>query len=131
MKEYVCWVFLISLAGTILAGLYNRLSLTKYRVSNVRIPDGFDGYRIAVVSDLHAERFGKKQQELIALLRKVPCDLICLTGDIISRDAADFAPVWAFIDAMAGIPMVYISGNHEPSLEDYDLLLNGDHVCPL
>ena len=29
----------------------------------------FDGYRIAVVSDLHAERFGEKQEELIAMLR--------------------------------------------------------------
>jgi len=49
------------MAGAIFVGFHNQLLLTEYTVSNSRIPDGFDGYRIAVVSDLHAERFGEKQ----------------------------------------------------------------------
>ncbi len=124
MKKYACWIFLLLLAGMMFVGFHNQLSLTEYRISNSRIPDGFDGYRIAVVSDLHAEYFGEEQQELIAMLRESECDLICLLGDIVSHDTTDFSPVWEFIDGMAGIPMVYVAGNNELSLENYDLFLS-------
>lgn len=125
MKKYLCWIFLLFLAGVMLAGFHNQLTLTEYRISNSRIPAGFDGYRMAVVTDLHAERFGEKQQELISLLRKSECDLICLLGDMVSHDTTDFSPVWELIDAMAGIPMVYVAGNNELSLENYALFLSG------
>lgn len=124
MKKCICWIFLILLTGLIIAGFNNRLSLTKYTVSNPRIPDSFDGYRIAVVSDLHAESFGEEQQELIALLRGTECDLICFLGDLVSHDTIDFSPAWALIDGMAGTPMVYVAGNNELLLDHYDLFLS-------
>jgi len=68
MKKYIWWIVLLLLAGALFAGFHNELSLTEYKISNARIPDGFDGYRIAVVSDLHAKSFGQKQQELIGML---------------------------------------------------------------
>lgn len=125
MKKYAGRFFLLLLAGILFAGFYNQLTLTEYTISNPRIPDGFDGYRIAVVSDLHAERFGEKQQELNAMLRKSECDLICLLGDIVSHETTDFSPVWEFVEGMAGIPMVYVAGNNELSLENYDHFLAG------
>ena len=125
MKKFLCWTFLLFLAGMIFFGLYNRLSLTEYRVSNSRIPDCFDGYRIAVVSDLHAERFGEKQHDLIAMLRGSDCDLVCFLGDMVSHDTTDFSPVWELIDGMAGMQMVYVAGNNELSLANYDLFLAG------
>lgn len=124
MKKLVCLVFLLFLAGMIVVGFSNQLTLTEYIISNSRIPDSFDGYRIAVVSDLHAERFGEKQQKLIAMLRESECDLLCLLGDIVSHDTTDFSPVWEFIAAMAGIPMVYVAGNNELSLANYDHFLS-------
>ena len=119
MKKLICWVLLLLLAGTILIGLDNRLTLTEYTIANDRIPSGFDGYRIAVVSDLHAVSFGERQQELLAMLRRTECDLICILGDIVDHDTADFTPVWDFIDGMAGIPMLYVAGNNELSMADY------------
>lgn len=124
MKKIAGWLFLIFLAGMLLVGFDNQLSLTEYSISNSRIPDSFDGYRIAVVSDLHAERFGEKQQELIAMLRASECDLICLLGDMVSHDTTDFSPVWELLDGLSGIPMVYVAGNNELSLENYDLFLS-------
>lgn len=123
MKKYVGWIFLLFLAGIMLVGFHNQLSLTEYQISNSRIPDHFDGYRIAVVSDLHAERFGPEQQELISLLRDSECDLICLLGDMVSHDTTDFSPFWELTDGMAGIPMIYVAGNNELSLENYDFFL--------
>lgn len=124
MKRKMRWIFLLILAGILFWGSYNQLTLTEYRISNSRIPDSFHGYRIAVVSDLHAQSFGERQQDLIAMLRETECDLICLLGDVVSHDTADFTPVWDLIDGMAGTPVVYVAGNNELLLEDYDLFLS-------
>ena len=124
MKKYISLIFLLALAGIMIAGFHNQLTLTEYTITDSRIPEGFDGYRIAVVSDLHAQRFGENQQELTAMLRGSDCDLICLPGDIISHDTTDFSPVWELIDSMAGIPMAYAAGNNELLLENYDAFLS-------
>lgn len=124
MKKRVLWIFLLFLSVIIMVGLNDRLSLTEYRISNSRIPDSFDGFRIAVVSDLHAERFGEEQQELITMLQESECDLICFLGDMVSHDTADFSPVWELVDGMAGIPMVYVAGNNELSLKNYASFLS-------
>lgn len=123
MKKWVLRIFLLFLLATLIVGLNSPLTLTEYRITNSRIPDSFDGYRIAVVSDLHAMRFGKEQQDLIHLLRESECDLICLSGDIVSHDTTDFSPVWELIDRLAGIPMVYVAGNNELSMKDYGSFL--------
>lgn len=117
-------MLLLFLLATIVVGLNHQLSLTEYRISNSRIPDSFDCYRIAVVSDLHAERFGEEQRDLVKLLRASECDLICFLGDMVSHDTTDFSPVWELIDGMAGIPMVYVAGNNELSLENYAFFLS-------
>lgn len=124
MKKYICLIFLLTFAGMIFFGLNHQLSLSEYTIANPRIPESFDGYRIAVVSDLHAERFGDKQQELTALLRESDCDLVCLLGDMVSHDTTDFSPVWEFIDGLAGMPMVYVAGNNELLLDDYAIFLS-------
>ena len=124
MKKRLLSIFLLFLLATMIVGLNRPLSLTEYSVSNSRIPDSFDGYRIAVVSDLHVKRFGQKQQDLISMLRLSRCDLVCLAGDMISHDTTDFSPVWELIDGLSGIPMVFVAGNNELSLENYDSLLS-------
>lgn len=124
MKKWVLRIFLLFLLAAIVVGLNHQLTLTEYRISNSRIPDSFDGYRIAVVSDLHAERFGEDQQELITMLKESECDLICFLGDMVSHDTADFSPVWELLDGMAGIPMVYVAGNNELSLKNYGFFLS-------
>ena len=125
MKKRILGILLLLfLAAAIIAGLINPLSLTEYSISNSRIPDSFDGYRVAVVSDLHAERFGKEQKDLISLLRESACDLVCFSGDIVSHDTTDFSPIWELIDGLSDIPMVYVAGNNELSLKNYGFFLS-------
>lgn len=125
MKKHIFRLFLLFLLAAMIVGWNHQLTLTQYGISNSRIPDGFDGYRIAVVSDLHAERFGEEQRELLAMLRGAECDLICFLGDMVSHDTGDLSPVWELVDGMAGVPMVYVAGNNELSMKDYDLFLSG------
>ena len=125
MKKWALRIFLFFLLPTLMIGLNNQLTLTEYEISNSRIPEGFDGYRIAVVSDLHAKRFGDQQQELIHMLQNSGCDLICILGDAVSKDTVDFSPLWEFVDGMSGTPMVYVAGNNELALKNYDEFLAG------
>lgn len=124
MKKFIGLILLIAVVVFVILGLNTRLTVAEYTVSNSRIPSSFDGYKIAVVSDLHAESFGENQAELVGLLRESKADLICLTGDIVSDDTTDFSPVWAMTDAIKDIPMVYVAGNNELVLNDYDLFLS-------
>ena len=50
-------------------------------------PAAFQGYRIAVLSDLHGKQFGEDNQRLINYVAGLDPDCIALTGDFIDREA--------------------------------------------
>lgn len=87
-------------------------------------PDGFAGYRIAVISDLHGKEFGEDNQRLIDYVRDLEPDLIAVTGDLI-HDPAQMTMVKSVAKGLASIaPSYYVTGNHEwaakvvPQLEE-------------
>ena len=87
-------------------------------------PDGFAGYRIAVISDLHGKEFGEDNEKLIDYVRDLEPDLIAVVGDLI-HDPAQMAMVTPVAKGLASIaPSYYVTGNHEwaakvvPELED-------------
>ena len=59
------------------------LELNTYTISSRGLPDAFDGYRIAQVSDLHNAEFGDGNQRLLNMLREAEPDMIAITGDLI------------------------------------------------
>ena len=59
----------------------NGLSSDTITVSSA--PDGFAGYRIAVVSDLHAKEFGEGNRVLLDYVRDLEPDLVAVVGDIL------------------------------------------------
>lgn len=76
-------------------------------------PDGFAGYRIAVVSDLHAKEFGENNQRLLRFVEGLEPDLIAITGDLVHEEA-QLAMVPAVAEGLAAIaPTCYVTGNHE------------------
>ena len=71
-------------------------------IVSARLPEGFDGFRIAQISDLHAREFGKDNEHLVDLVRASKPDLIALTGDLADerRDPAALRP---FLRALCAI----------------------------
>ena len=93
------------------------LELNVYTVSSGRLPEAFDGYRIAMVSDLHSARFGKDNQKLLEMLRQAEPDLIALTGDLVDRRRLEIPVALAFVrEAVKIAPCYYVMGNHEGKL---------------
>lgn len=102
------------------------LELNTYTISSRGLPDAFDGYRIAQVSDLHNAEFGGGNQRLLDMLREAEPDMIAITGDLIDSRKTNIAVALAFAEEAVRIaPCYYVSGNHEARVTEYRELKAG------
>lgn len=102
------------------------LELNTYTISSERLPEAFDGYRIAHVSDLHNAELGKDNEKLLNMLREAKPDIIAITGDIIDSRNTDIDIALRFTKAAMEIaPCYYVTGNHEARVSMYDELKAG------
>jgi len=102
------------------------LKINEYEILSDRIPQGFDGFRIAQVSDLHNAEFGEENWKLIKMLSQTDPDIIVLTGDLIDSRQTDLDVALEFAWQAGKIARVYyVSGNHEARVPEYEDLKNG------
>ena len=102
------------------------LEVNEYEVVSDRIPQGFEGFRIAQVSDLHNAEFGEGNEKLIQLLSQTDPDIIVLTGDLIDSRHTDIEIALDFARlAIKLAPVYYVSGNHEARVHEYEDLKIG------
>ena len=81
------------------------------------LPDGFEGFRIVHLSDIHGHEYGENSGELLEKVREQEPELIVITGDLIDQES-QFAMVPALARGLAAIaPTYYVTGNHEWSVE--------------
>lgn len=101
------------------------LQVTRYTVESADLPESFDGFRIAHVSDLHNAEFGAGNKKLLALLEDNAPDIIVITGDIVDSRRTDIDVALHFVrEAVKIAPCYYVTGNHESRVEEYALLEN-------
>ena len=82
----------------------------EYDVSSAKIPAGFEGFRIAQISDLHGNE--RLYPQLLKAVKDAGPDIIVLTGDI--ADSEDQWPaLGALLKELSFAPLYYVSGNHE------------------
>ena len=102
------------------------LELNTYIVSSSKLPDSFNGYRIAHVSDLHNTEMGKDNEKLLVMLRDADPDMIAITGDLIDSRNTDIEVALQFIrEAVKIAPCYYVTGNHEARVNEYGELKTG------
>ena len=106
-------VTLLVLAAAVGWFWWQQNGLSSETISVTSAPDGFAGYRIAVISDLHGKEFGEDNEKLIDFVRDLEPDLIAVTGDLI-HDQDQMAMVRPVAKGLASIaPTYYVTGNHE------------------
>ncbi len=115
-------VFILMIIWVIWAN--TALELNKITVENPKIPQAFDGYIIAHVSDLHNDEIGEGNETIINMLRETNPDMIAMTGDIVDSIKSGEDVAYDFIKKAAEIaPCYYVTGNHEPrSAEKFAIL---------
>ena len=102
------------------------LELNTYTVSSSKLPQSFDGYRIAHVSDLHNAEMGKDNEKLLTILRDAYPDMIAITGDLIDSRSTNVEIALNFIrEAVKIAPCYYVTGNHEARVNEYGELKAG------
>ncbi len=102
-------IFLIALALLAAAALYRGLVVRRYEVETVKAAD----VRFALVSDLHADRYGEGQEDLLKLIRGQQPDAILMAGDMID-DVSSNGPTLEFMQGAADIaPCFYVTGSHD------------------
>jgi len=91
-----------------------RIVVTEFEVESTQLPESFDGYRIAHVSDLHNDEFGEGNEELLALIKSTEPDMIAITGDLLDSRRTDVEKALHFVQqALKIAPCYYVTGNHE------------------
>ena len=102
------------------------LELNTYTITSSKLPQSFDGYRIAHVSDLHNTEMGKNNEKLLAMLRDADPDMIAITGDLIDSRNTDIEVALKFVrEAVKIAPCYYVTGNHEARVNEYGELKAG------
>ncbi len=96
------------------------LELNAYVISGNKVPEAFQDYRIAQVSDLHNAQMGKDNEKLIQKLESADPDIIVITGDLIDSRRTDVDVATSFIEkALEIAPCYYVTGNHEARVAEY------------
>ena len=95
-----------------------RIVVTKIEVESACLPESFDGYRIAHVSDLHNDEFGEDNEKLLALIKEAEPDMIAITGDLLDSRRTSVEKAQNFVQQAVQIaPCYYVTGNHESRIE--------------
>ena len=103
------------------------VGITRYTVTSNRLPHSFDGYKIAVVSDLHNAQFGNNNSQLVEKIKKEHPDIIAITGDLVDSNRTDIEIAIQLVSRLTEIaPCYYVTGNHEAWInEQYKELEKG------
>lgn len=110
---FICALLLAALVCWIAWG-NKALTVTHYSVSSEALPKSFDGFRIAHISDLHNDTFGKENETLLGLIQDAAPDIIVVTGDLLDSYNTDVEAAAAFMESAVTIaPCYYVLGNHE------------------
>ncbi len=118
----------ISLAISLLAMAYLIFGATEgkqhFQVKEVTIesediPQGFDGYRIVQLADIHAGSWGENTQPMqkaVNIINNLQPDLIVFTGDLVNNLASELDPFIPIFSQLQGTDGVYsVLGNHDYS----------------
>lgn len=88
------------------------------------LPVSFDGFRIAHLSDMHANIFGKDSERLYSAIKKSKPHIIVITGDLIGHDGEVDIVVPQLKRLLEIAPVYYATGNHEWSTKEIYLLFD-------
>lgn len=102
-----------------IGALYTRkqIEVTHVEVSSDRLPESFEGFRIAQISDLHVGTWGNDTgfiDRLVDSVNKQQPDIILFTGDIVNRQTGELAPFMKSLSRLKAPLGVYsVLGNHD------------------
>lgn len=100
----------------------NSIQISEHEYQSQTVPEAFDGFTIAQISDLHNKNFGHFQDKLIAELDAIDPDIIVITGDIIDRRHYELEIALDLVKGAVKIaPVYFVTGNHEAWSDQFEI----------
>ena len=121
-RRFVSNIALITAAlpfGALLYGMFRgkyQYQVLSYALTFADLPEAFDGYTIAHVSDIHCGSFDDQEKVAygIALVQEQKPDLILFTGDLVNNRADELDPWQEVLGGLSAPDGVYsVLGNHD------------------
>ena len=128
MKTKTKIIILISIILLLLLSLYlhfenNYLQVSYYTIESNKIPQAFDGFKIAQISDFHNTKSKKLTNDLVKEIKNSKPDIIVLTGDLIDSYKLNINTAISFVKKINPVaPVYYVTGNHEARIKSYEEL---------
>ena len=90
-----------------------QLDITRFAVTSSQLPHGFDGLKIAQLSDLHLHRISRAYRTAIDVIGREHPALVAITGDLVDRPEETSACLsyLSQLCAVARVPVVVVPGN--------------------
>ncbi len=108
----VVLLILIMVSWTIWGNLSVKTS--QLTVTSKDLPEAFDNFSIAHISDLHNAEYGKNNETLIDILKAESPNIIAITGDLIDSNHTNLETALSFVQQAVKIaPCYFVTGNHE------------------
>ncbi|CVI70389.1 phosphodiesterase YaeI [Clostridiales bacterium CHKCI001] len=99
----------------------HRLVVTEYEIASPKLEQIWEGYRIAVLGDLHNNEFGENNETLIRAVKDANPDIILIVGDLMvvkEWKEKDFSVTDTILKGLSKLaPVYYANGNHELRME--------------
>lgn len=90
------------------------IQVTEQKIKNEKIPDSFDGYKIAHISDIQNEYSEKKLTKLLNKIKNNKPDIIVITGDLVDAQKYDVDSTLEVVKGLVEIsPTYFVYGNHD------------------
>lgn len=123
-KKY--WILLLLLFTVVWNVYWNRtISVHTYVHTNRAVPEGFDGFRIVQLTDIHSVRSTAQRELIYEKTAAQEPDIICITGDLVDsryyslHGVEGEAETLALLEQLLQLaPVYYVYGNHEMILLD-------------
>lgn len=105
----------------------NHVAIKEYEVKSGAIGEAFDGYTMVVMSDLHDNGAGKRNNRMMASIRRIHPDAVMVAGDMVMarKGICRYGECVRLLKRLAfRYPVYYGIGNHEERMgrnrEAYD-----------
>lgn len=95
-----------------------KVDVTNYSISDEKVPQQFNNFKIVQLSDFHSKRYKDTTNIIINKIEKINPDIIVMTGDMINWDIENIDEIQSLIKSLiANYHIYYINGNHEELAE--------------
>jgi len=119
-KKYLSVILAILLSVLVLWTIWGNVTVgvTHYSVTSKQLPDSFDGFKIAVVSDLHNARFGRDNSQIVRKIEEEHPDIIAITGDLVDANRTDMETAIALVHKL-----IQLAGLDDPDFTERDTVV--------